>query len=76
MPKVKHKFHEHVSRSLVKAITFRMLVLVFDGLLIFMITGRYDITVRLVLLANLIHTVVFFVHERMWNSVHWGKHKK
>jgi len=72
---VKHRFHEHVSRSLVKAITFRAMALLFDGLIIFMVTGRYDLTLKLVLVANLIHTGLYFMHERIWNSVHWGKHK-
>lgn len=70
---MKHKFHEHVGRSIVKAITFRLLVLLFDGMIIFALTRRYDVTLGVVLLFNVIHMVVYFGHERLWNSVHWGK---
>ncbi len=70
---MKHRFHEHVSRSLLKAVTFRLVALTFDGVIIFVITGRYDITLRVVFLANLVHTVIYFAHERLWNGVHWGK---
>ncbi|OGG15266.1 hypothetical protein A2773_03675 [Candidatus Gottesmanbacteria bacterium RIFCSPHIGHO2_01_FULL_39_10] len=71
------RFYEKIERSLIKAITFRFLVLSVDFIIIYTITGRYDTTLRLVLIANIFHTLLYFLHERFWDRVHFGKtHKK
>ena len=70
------KFHENVTRSLVKAISFRTMVLLADGIIIFAITKRYDITLGVVLFSNFSSTILYFLHERFWNGVHWGKINK
>ena len=70
-----HKFYEHVGRSVVKAITFRLLVLFFDGAIIYVSTRRVDITLGVMGISTLLHTSLYFLHERMWNTLHWGKHK-
>lgn len=67
------RFHEKVTRSLVKAVSFRTLVLIADGIIIFSLTKRYDVTLGVVLLSNFSSTILYFLHERFWNSVHWGK---
>lgn len=66
-------FFEHSSRSLVKALTFRVLILISDSVIIFAITRRYDITLSVIFFSNLFSTVLYFIHERIWNKVHWGK---
>lgn len=66
-------FHEHHKRSLAKAITFRAFILISDGIIIFAITRRYDITLSVMLFSNIASTVLYFAHERMWNGIHWGK---
>lgn len=70
-------FHERPGRSVVKAITFRLLILVSDGIIIFAITHRYDVTLGVMLFSNIASTVLYIFHERIWNGVHWGKmHRK
>lgn len=66
-------FHEHASRSVVKAITFRLLILVSDGIIIFAITRRYDLTLGVMIFSNIASTLLYIFHERIWNGVHWGK---
>jgi len=66
-------FHEHTLRSLVKAITFRILIVISDSIIIFAITRRYDVTIGVILFSNIASTVLFFIHERIWNRVRWGK---
>ncbi len=70
------KFHEKLSRSVIKAVTFRLLILVSDGVIIFAITHRFDITLGVIFVSNFASTVLYFLHERVWNDVHWGKEKK
>ena len=67
------KFHEHVSRSILKAITFRIVILTSDGLIIYTITHRFDVTFTVVFFSNFASTILYFLHERAWNLVHWGK---
>jgi uncharacterized membrane protein len=73
---VKTKFHEHVSRSVAKAITFRTLILISDGIIVMAITHRYDLALGVVIGTNVASTLLYLLHERLWNSVHWGKAKK
>lgn len=70
------RFYEHFHRSIIKAITFRIVILVSDGIIIFLITHRYDLTLAVVLFSNLFSTIIYILHERIWNEVHWGKHHK
>ena len=68
-------FHEKTYRSIVKALTFRFFVLIADGIIIFAITHRYDIAFGVILLSNVSSTLLYFLHERIWNGVHWGKRR-
>lgn len=74
--KTKTKFHEKISRSVAKSITFRILVILSDIIIVYAVTHRYDLVIAVVLVRNLFSTVLYFFHERIWNSVHWGKAKK
>jgi len=67
------KLHEHVKRSLIKALTFRFVIILSDSLIIFFITKRLDVTLGVLVFSNLASTVLYFMHERAWNNVHWGK---
>lgn len=70
------KFHEHLKRSITKAITFRLLILISDGIIIYAITHRYDVTLGVIFFSNFASTILYVVHERLWNNIHWGKVKK
>jgi uncharacterized membrane protein len=69
-------FHERTERSIVKAITFRLVILVSDAFIIFLITHRYDVTLGVIAASNIASTILYFAHERAWDSVHWGKEKR
>jgi len=66
-------FKVTLTRSLVKAITFRILILIADGFIVFAITHRYDVALAVIVLSNISSTVFYFLHERVWNGVRWGK---
>lgn len=70
------KFRELVKRSLVKSITFRVLVIMSDLIIIYLLTKRLTITLAIILFSNLSATIIYFVHERAWNKIHWGKVRK
>ena len=66
-------FSERVSRSVAKAVTFRLLIILADSIVIFALTHRYDITLWVVIISNISSTILYFLHERVWNGIHWGK---
>lgn len=69
-------FRERVRRSLVKSITFRVVVVVSDMIIFLLVTHRVDVSVGLTVFTNLASTLLYYVHERAWNNVRWGKAKK
>ncbi len=69
-------FKDHIKRSLVKAITYRILILCSDTVIIYAITKRVDITFGVIFLSNFASTIMYFLHERAWNKVHWGRVEK
>lgn len=67
------KTHVQARRSLVKAITFRTVILCSDAVVIFLITHRWDTTIGLVIATNLASTTLYFLHERVWSQIQWGR---
>ena len=63
------KTYVQAKRSLVKAITFRVLIVCSDAAVIFLITHRWDQTLGLVVATNLASTTFYFLHERIWSRI-------
>ncbi|HXZ90932.1 MAG TPA: DUF2061 domain-containing protein [Candidatus Dormibacteraeota bacterium] len=64
--------HRTVKRSLVKAVTYRAVIVVLDVTVIYLLTGRTDIAIGFTIISNLYTTAAYFLHERLWNKIHWG----
>jgi uncharacterized membrane protein len=73
MANTKHHFKEHWQRSLAKAITYRIIILILDFSVIYLITGRFDIAVGFTAISNVYSTVAYYLHERVWDRIKWGK---
>lgn len=69
------KFIEHFKRSMVKAVTYRTIILISDGIIVFSVTHRYDVALIVIFFSNFASTLIYYVHERLWNKIHWGKEK-
>jgi uncharacterized membrane protein len=59
-------------RSLVKAVTYRIIVMCLDFLTIYLFTGKVRIALGFMLASNVYTTLAYFVHERLWARVRWG----
>jgi uncharacterized membrane protein len=66
-------FHEHAPRSLIKTITYRILIIVSNGILVYFVTEDYEVTAKITASATIISTIIYYLHERLWNKIHWGK---
>lgn len=70
------KSKEHWKRSLAKTITYRVLILILDFSVIYLLTGRYDVALTFMIISNIYTSVAYFIHERVWDRVSWGSKGK
>jgi uncharacterized membrane protein len=66
---------EHWRRSLVKAITYRLLIIALDITFIYLLTRSLDIALGFMIISNVYTSIAYYLHERIWNKVGWGKTK-
>lgn len=69
------KSAESTTRSLFKTITYRFLIVVSTFIVTYLLTGHLELSLTITIGANIINTVLYFIHERVWNQIGWGKKK-
>jgi uncharacterized membrane protein len=67
---------EKISRSVAKSITFRIVVLLADGVIVYFFTRKLELALGIVIVRNAVAMVLYFVHERMWEKTNWGRKGK
>jgi len=67
---------ENRKRSLVKAITYRILILILDFTTIYLLTGRLEVSLGFTMVSNVYTSVAYYLHERIWNKANWGRKTK
>ena len=67
------KFIEKVNRTLIKVISWRVVITASNFLLTFFLTGSWQTGLAFVGLATVVNTIVYALHERGWNYIQWGK---
>lgn len=68
-------FKERNHRSVIKTVTYRILIIITNGAIVFLSTSQLDTTFHVLGISSITSTVIYFAHERAWNNVHWGKKK-
>ena len=66
-------FREHLSRSVVKAVSYRIIIVTADFIAVYFFTRRIEIAVGFVVVSNVYTSVLYFLHERFWDRVSWGR---
>jgi len=61
------------TRSLTKAITYRILILILDFSTIYLLTGKVEISLGFTMVSNIYTSVAYYAHERIWNKTNWGR---
>jgi uncharacterized membrane protein len=59
-------------RSVVKAITYRIVIVCLDFLTVYLFTGAVRVALGFMIVSNIYTTIGYFLHERAWNRIHWG----
>ena len=60
-------------RSLAKSITWRLIAIAVTFIVGFVMTGSWQFAVSLSLISNLINFVLYYLHERFWLKINWGR---
>jgi adenylylsulfate kinase len=66
-------FREYLSRSVAKALSYRVIVVVADFAAVYLFTGRVEIALAFVVVSNIYTSILYFFHERFWDRVAWGR---
>ena len=61
------------SRSFYKALTWRFLASLDTFLVSFIITGRFDWATSIAIFEIITKSIIYYLHERIWNKVKWGR---
>jgi uncharacterized membrane protein len=61
------------ARSFTKAITYRVWQSLNTFIISFLITGKLGMALAIVSLEFVVKLVVYFLHERAWDRVLWGR---
>jgi adenylylsulfate kinase len=60
------------TRSLVKAVTYRVPIIILDFTSIYLLTGKTDVALGFMIVSNIYTSVAYYLHERLWNRTDWG----
>ena len=63
-------------RSIVKAVSYRILGSATTGLIFYTLTGKASLSLGAGLLDMVLKIGVYFVHERVWNHISFGRSTK
>ncbi len=62
-----------IVRSLVKTISWRLTGTFCTFLISFIILGDITTSSTIALIQLIFNTIMFYIHERIWNIIKWGK---
>ena len=68
-----NKFIEKIPRSVAKVVTWRILVTITNFVGSWLASGSWMVGLGVVSFALVVNSILYFVHERVWNKAGWGK---
>ena len=64
---------DHIKRSLLKTVSWRVIGTLDTLLIAYIITGTVEQAISIGGIELLSKMLLYFFHERSWNKIHWGK---
>jgi adenylylsulfate kinase len=61
-----------LKRSVVKAFTYRIVIVCLDFLAIYIFTHKVEVALGFMIVSNIYTTIGYFLHERLWARIRWG----
>ena len=59
-------------RSIVKALTYRSIIVCLDFVVIYLLTGKIETAAVFMIVSNIYTTLGYLLHERVWAHIKWG----
>lgn len=59
-------------RSLIKAATYRIVIMCLDFGTLYLLTGTVHLAVGFMIASNIYTSIAYFAHERIWARIKWG----
>jgi len=66
-------FQETKSRSIIKSIIWRVVATLLTWGVIYFFNGSVGDSLKITLWAAGLSMIVYYIHERIWNKIKWGK---
>lgn len=63
-------------RSIVKAITWKLVALFLTWGILYYLSGESGESLKKALVVAPVSLAAYYIHERIWNRVHWGKESR
>ena len=67
------KTSEKPLRSVIKALTWRLIGTIDTLLVSYFLTGKIGLATSIASIDFVTKLVLYFFHERIWNHINWGK---
>ena len=69
-------YWESHKRTFIKTITWKLLATTLTFSVTYVYTGQFYFSAGLALTSAVFGLLMYYAHERLWNSVQWGRHHK
>lgn len=70
---ISQQTEETLRRSVVKTISYRVVILVLDFVCVYLFTGQIKVAFGFMIVSNIYTTIGYFLHERIWDRINWNK---
>lgn len=67
------RFTERIPRSVLKVITWRVLVTFSNFIGGWLASGSWIVGLGVVSFALIVNSIMYYIHERAWNCSDWGR---
>ena len=64
------------ARSFIKSLSYRIFGTVTSWAVVYVITGKGSLATLIAIWETIIKVVVYYIHERVWNKISWGRISK
>jgi uncharacterized membrane protein len=61
-------------RSFAKGVVWEMISFLFTTALVYIVYGNIETSLKFSLVLTIIKIPFFFIHERLWKMIRWGKY--
>jgi len=63
------------SRSITKAVTWRIISTLMTMIIVYLVSGQLCLAINVGLIDIFIKLTFYYIHERLWNTIVWGRKK-